>query len=70
MKNLPESAGAETSGDAVVEASGEFRAAFPATAARYGVGLDVGGRPNPRDVEAAIGEGRVVMVVIEATGPP
>ena len=69
MRTLRESAGAETSGDAVVEASGEFLAAGPATAARYGVGLDVGGRPNPRDVEAAVGEGRV-MVMIEAPGSP
>jgi hypothetical protein len=67
---LPGSARAETGGGAVVEALGEFLTAFPATAGRYGVGLDADGRPNPRDVEAAIGEGRVVMVVIEASGSP
>jgi len=67
------SARAETNGDAVVKALDAFLTEFPATAGRYGVGLDADGRPNPRDVEAAIGEGRavmVVMVVIEAPGSP
>ena len=67
---LPDSARAETGGGAIVEALGEFLTAFPATAGRYGVGLDADGRPNPRDVEVAVGEGRAVMVVIEAPGSP
>ena len=67
---MPGSVRAETGGGAVVEALGEFLTAFPATAGRYGVGLDADGRPNPRDVEAAVGEGRAVMVVIEASGSP
>ena len=43
-----------------------FLTEFPATAGRYGVGLDVGGRPNPRDVEAAVAKGKAVMVVVKA----
>ena len=64
------SARAETNGDAVVKALDAFLTEFPATAGRYGVGLDADWRPNPRDVEAAIGEGRAVMVVIEAPESP
>ena len=67
---LPGSARAETGGGAVVGALGEFLTAFPATVGRYGVGLDADGRPNPRDVEVAVGEGKAVMVVIEAPGSP
>jgi hypothetical protein len=67
---LPGSARVETGGGAVVGALGEFLTAFPATAGRYGVGLDADGRPNPRDAEVAVGEGRAVMVVIEAPGSP
>ena len=44
--------------------SGEaYLAEFPATARRRRVGLDPDGRPAQRDVEAAFGEGRAVMVV-------
>ncbi len=67
---MPGSARAETGGDAVVKALGAFLTAFPTTAGRYGVGLDADGRPNLRDVDAAVGEGRAVMVVIEAPGSP
>ena len=63
------SARAETEGDAVVEALGIFLTAFPGTAGRYGVGLDAGGRPNPREVNAAVREGRAVMVVVKPKTP-
>jgi deazaflavin-dependent oxidoreductase (nitroreductase family) len=67
---LPGSARAETNGDAVVRALGAFLTEFPTTAGRYGVGLDADGRPDPRDVEAVVYEGRAVMVVMEAPGSP
>ena len=69
-RQISGSAWAETNGDAVVGGLDAFLTEFPATAGRYGVRLDADGQPNPRDVEAAVGEGRSVMVVIEASGSP
>ncbi len=63
------SARAETNGDAVVEGLGSFLAAFPATAGRYGVGLDVRGRPDPWGVDTAVRDGRAVMVVVKPSAP-
>ena len=57
---------AETGGDTVARGLGVFLGEFPATAGRYGVGLDADGRPLARDVEAAAREGGAVMVVVEA----
>jgi hypothetical protein len=62
------SARAESGGDAVVRALGAFLAEFPATAGRYGVGLGADGRPCPHDMEAAVEEGRAIMVIIQAPG--
>ncbi len=45
---LPGSARAETGGDAVVNALGAFLTELPATAGRYGMGLDADGRPSLR----------------------
>jgi hypothetical protein len=61
---------AGTGGDTVARALGAFLAEFPATAGRYGVGLDADGRPLARDVEAAVREERAVMVVAEAPRYP
>ncbi len=61
---------AGTGGDTVARALGAFLAEFPATAGRYGVGLDADGRPLARDVEAAVREERAVMVVVEAPRSP
>ncbi len=63
------SARAETEGDVVVEGLETFLTAFPGTAARYGVGLDAGGRPDPRDVDAAVRKGRAVMIVVKPKTP-
>ncbi len=65
---LPGSARAEREGAADVEGLGTFLTAFPGTAGRYGVGLDAGGRPNPREVDA-VREGRAVMVVVKPKTP-
>ncbi len=69
-RRLAGSARAETGGDTVPRALGAFLAEFPATAGRYGVGLDAGGRPLARDVEAAVRDGSAVMVVVEAPRSP
>ena len=69
-RRISSSAWAETNGDAVVRGLDAFLTAFPATAGRYGVGLDADGRPLPQILEAAIGEGRAVMVLVEAPGSP
>ena len=45
-----------------------FLTEFPATAGRYGVGPHADGRPLPQIVEAAVREGKAVMVVVEAPG--
>ncbi len=68
-RRLTGSARAHTEGDAVVEGLGTFLAAFPGTAGRYGVGLDAGGRPNPREVDAAVRKGRAVMIVVKPKTP-
>ena len=61
---------AETGEDAAaVRALGAFLAEFPGTAGRYGVGLDADGRPDPRDLEVTVGEGRAVMVMVRASAP-
>ena len=62
-RRLAGSARAETGGEAVVRPLEAHLAEFPATARRRRVGLDPDGRPAQRDVEAAVGEGRAVMVV-------
>ena len=64
-ERLAANARAETYGDAVAAGLKKFLTEFPATAGRYGVGLDAGGRPDPRDVDAAVRGGRAVMVVVE-----
>ena len=69
-RRISGSAWAETNGEAVVRALDAFLTEFPATAGRYGVGLDADGRPLPRSVETVVGEGRAVMVVVEAPGYP
>lgn len=68
-ERLAGNARAETYGDAVAAGLEKFLTEFSATAGRYGVGLDAGGRPDPREVEAAVREGRVVMVVVESGVP-
>ena len=67
-RQITGSARAESGGDAVVRALGAFLAEFPATAGRYGVGLGADGRPCPHDMEAAVEEGRAIMVIIQAPG--
>jgi len=67
-RRISGSAWAETNGDAVVRGLDAFLTEFPATAGRYGVGPDADGRPLPQSVEAAVREGRAVMVVVEAPG--
>ena len=69
-RRISGSAWAETNGDAVVRGLDAFLTEFPATAGRYGVGPDADGRPLPQVLEAAIGEGRAVMVLVEAPGSP
>ena len=68
-RRISGSAWAETNGDAVVRGLDAFLTEFPATAGRYGVGLDADGS-LPQSVEAAVGEGRAVMVLVEAPGSP
>ena len=68
-RRITGSAWVETGGDAVVEGLGVFLTEFPGTAGRYGVGLDAGGRPDPRGVDAAVREGRAVMVVVKPKAP-
>ena len=68
-RRLTGSAWVETDGDAVVEGLGVYLAELPGTAGRYGVGLDAGGRPDPQGVEAAVREGRAVMVVVKPKTP-
>jgi hypothetical protein len=65
-RRISGSARAETNGSAVVRGSDAFLTEFPATAGRYGVGLDADGRPLPQSVAAAVRQGRAVMVVVEA----
>ena len=67
-RRISGSAWAETNGDAVVRILDAFLTEFPATAGRYGVGPDADGRPLPQSVEAAVREGRAVMVVVETPG--
>jgi hypothetical protein len=69
-RRISGSAWAETNGDAVVRILDAFLTEFPATAGRYGLGLDADGRSLPQSVEAAVGEGRAVMVLVEAPGSP
>ena len=69
-RRLAGSARAETGGDAVARALGDFLTEFPAAAGRYGVGLDADGRPLAQSVEAAVRERRAVMVVVEAPRAP
>ncbi len=64
-RRLVVSARAETGGEAVVERLGAFLTKFPSTARRYGVRLGADGRPYAKDLEAAVGEGRAVMVSLE-----
>ncbi|CAA9419249.1 MAG: hypothetical protein AVDCRST_MAG01-01-2140 [uncultured Rubrobacteraceae bacterium] len=68
-RQLAGSAWAETGRDAVVQGLGTFLTEFPGTAGRYGVGLDAGGRPDPREVDAAVRGGRAVMVVVKPKAP-
>ncbi len=68
-RRLTGSARAEREGAADVEGLGTFLTAFPGTAGRYGVGLDAGGRPNPREVDAAVRAGRAVMIVVKPKTP-
>ncbi len=69
-RRISGSARAATNGEAVVRGLEAFLNEFPATAGRYGVGLDADGRPLAQSVEAAVGEGRAVMVLVEAPGSP
>ena len=69
-RRLAGNARAETGGYTVARALGAFLAEFPATAGRYGVGLDADGRPLAQGVEAAVREERTVMVVVEAPRSP
>jgi hypothetical protein len=41
-----------------------FLRRFPATANRYGVGLDSAGLPEARDVDAAVRRGKAVMILM------
>ncbi len=68
-RRLAGSAQARTEGDAVMKGLGTFLTEFPGTAGRYGVGLDAGGRPNPREVDAAVRKGRAVMIVVKPKTP-
>jgi len=69
-RRLTGSARVETDEDAVLEGLETFLTEFPGTAGRYGVGLDADGRPYRREVQAAVSEGRAIMVVVEVPRSP
>jgi len=62
---LTATARAETCSEAGAGGLQKFLAKYPRTARRYRVGLDTDGRPDPRDVDAAVREGRAVMILVE-----